>query len=478
MAKIFPIFSKVPSGDDVDTMIEKVEKAVLHMKERSEILSESILVDIHDQNQKQHEKVQAALNMTRDTAVSTSAGLHTVSRQISQIEDTVQPMPHKMEMLQSSMTELREDIATRERFIMDGLSAMGNRGALDAQNWMLRMFAELTQSIETKLNAVEQKQNRLLLGAAQLFDLEERRSRTPALLQMTQQPLLEPNELLVILAVPHEAVSRDLDYIVGQGLHLSSAEQAQAQWLMKMDRFWTWFSSMDSDMLFASGALMDPSQHQFRISSLSVVCATIVASIAQTNSDAIALHYFCAQHVSLNDALSGPQGLMRCLTARLLLELQGKYGALPNLDFLDAISIQKLQHHDVGQLCDLFCRLLVQLQSSTTVYCVIDGICWFERLEMLEDLFKIMQSICDMVDDPGRRVTLKVLLTSPFRSRHIAQGVPTQRKVILQAESLLLGGPLQTMQFGGPELGVMVRQQRHQDRPQPQEEEWTVEDYK
>ncbi|KAL1861691.1 hypothetical protein Daus18300_008659 [Diaporthe australafricana] len=477
MAKIFPIFSKVPSGDDVDTMIEKVEKAVLHMKERSDILREAILVDMHDQNQKHHEKVEAALNMTRATAVSTSAGLHTVSRQISQIEDTVQPMPQKMDVLQSSMAEIRDDIATSERSIMDGVSAMANRGALDAQNWMLGMLAEFRQSFENKLNAVEQKQDMILLGAAQLLDLEARRSRTPALqIQPGQQPLLEPRELLAILAVPLETVTRDLDYVVRQGFHLSPAEQSQAQWLMKMDRFWMWFSSRDSDLLFADGALMDPSQHQFRISSLSVVCATIVASIAQTNSDAIALHYFCAQHVSLNDALSGPQGLMRCLTARLLVELQGKYGGLPNLNFLDAISIQKLQHHDVGQLCDLFCRLLLQLHSSTTVYCIIDGICWFERLEMLEDLFQVMQSVCDMVDDPGKRVTLKFLLTSPFRSRHIAQGVPTQRRVRLQAESLLLGGPLQTMPFGGTGLGAMVRQQRH--RTQPQEEEWTIEDYK
>lgn len=476
MAKIFPAFSKVPSGDDVDVMIEKVKKAVLHMKERSEILAEAILVDIHGQNEKHHDNVQAALKMTRASAVSTSTGLHTVSRQISQIEDTVQPMPHRMEAIQSSMAELKEDIATRERALIDGVSAMANRGALEAQNWMLGMITELRRSFETKLNAVEQKQDRLLLGAAQLLDMEQSRSRTPLLLQPTQQPLLEPKELFAILAVPLEIITRDLDHVVRQGLHLSPAEQAQAQWLMKMDRFWAWFSSKDTDMLFADGALMDPFQHQFRISSLSVVCASIVASIAQTNSDAIAIHYFCAQHVSSNDALSGPQGLMRYLTARLLLELQDKYSAPPSLEVLDANSIQKLQNHDVQQLCDLFCHLWMQLQPSTTVYCIIDGICWFERLEMLEDLFKVMQCICGMVDNPGRRATLKVLLTSPFRSRHIAQGIPAQRRVLIQAESPLLAGPLPAKPFGGPERGGMVRQQRH--HTQPPEEEWTIEDYR
>lgn len=457
-------------------MIEKVENAVLRITERSEILSEAILVDMHEKNEKQHKKVQAALNMNRATAASTSAGLHAVSRQVSQIEDTVQPMPLKMELLQSSMDEFRDDIATRERAIINGISAMANRGALDAQNWMLGMLTELRLSFETKLNAVEQKQDRLLLGAAQLLDLESRRSRTPGLLQPAQQPLLGPKELLTILAVPFEATSRDLEYVVRQGLHLNPSEQGQAQWLMKMDRFWTWFSSTDPDMIFADGGLMDPSQHQLRISSLSVVCATIAATIAQTSSDAIALHYFCAQHVSSNDTMSGPQGLMRCLTARLLVEMQGKYGAVPNLDFLDAISIQNLQHHDVGQLCDLFCSLLMQIKPNATVYCIIDGICWFERLEMLEDLFKVMQSICGMVDDPGRRVTLKVLLTSPFRSRHIAPGVPMHRRIILQAESPLLAGTLQTMPFGGSDLGLTVQQQRH--RTQFQEEEWTIEDYK
>lgn len=460
----------------MDIMIEKVGKAVTNMKERSEILSEAILVDIHEQNEKHHEKIQAALNMTRATAVSTSTGLHNVSRQVSQIEDTVQPIPHKMEALQGSVTDLREDIAMQERAIMDGVSAMANRGALDAQNWLLGMLTELRQSFETKLNAMERKQDRLLRGAAQLLELEELRSRTPRLLPSIQQPLLEPKALLGILAVPLETLTRDLDYVVRQGLHLSPAEQGQAQLLMKMDRFWAWFTSMGSDMLFVSGALVDPSQHQLRISSLSVVCATIVASIAQSNSDAIALHYFSGQHVSSNDSLSGPQGLIRCLTSRLLIELQGKYGAVPNLDFLDVIAIEKLEHHDVEQLCDLFCRLLMQFQQNATVYCIIDGICWFERLDMLEDLFKVMQSISGMVDDPGKRVRLKVLLTSPFRSRHIAQGLHVQRRITLQAESLLLAGTLETLRPGRPDLSVMARQ-RSPHTPS-QEEEWTVEDYR
>ncbi|KAL2275497.1 hypothetical protein FJTKL_02004 [Diaporthe vaccinii] len=474
VAKIFPAFSKVPSGDDVDAMIEKVEKAVLHMKERSEILSEAVLVDIRGQNEKHHERVQTALNMTRATAVSTSLGLQTVGRQISQIEDTVQPMPHRIETLQRSMAELKEDIA-RERLSIDELSAMANRGALEAQNWMLLMYTELKRSFDTKLNAMEQKQDRFFLGAAQLLDLERYTSQTPSLLQSSRQLLLEPEKLLAILNIPQEAFTRDLNHAVRQGLHLRPAEQAQAQWLMRMDRFWAWFSSNDSDMLFADGALMDPFQHQFRISSLSVVCATIVAIIAQADSDAFAIHYFCAQHVSSTDTLSGPQGLMRCLTARLLLELQDKYSAGPSLDFLDAISIQKLEHHDVQQLCDLFCHLLMQLQPSTTVYCIIDGICWFERLEMLEDLFKVMQCIFGIVDKPGSRATLKVLLTSPFRSRHLAQGIPAQRRVMIQAESPLLAGPLPTMSFGGPQRGGMVQQQRH--CTQSQDEELTIEDY-
>lgn len=476
VAKIFPIFSKVPSGDDVDMMIDKVEKAVLNMKERSEILSEAILIDIHKQNAKHHDRLHTALNMTRATAASTSAGLHIVGRQVSQIEDTLQPMPQKMDVLQNSVAELREDIVASERAIVDGVTAMANRGALDAQNWMLGMLTEIRQGFETRLTAMEQKQDKLLRGAAQLLELEQFGSRTPRLLQSTQQPLLGPKQLLEILAVPPEALIRDLDYVVRQGLHLSPAEQGQAQSLMRMDRFWMWFTSVDSDMLHVGGSLMDPSQHQLRVSSLSAVCATIVASITQRNADATALHYFCGLHVSSNDALKGPQGLMRCLTSRLLVELQGKYGVVPNLTFLDAGSIERLQYHNLEQLCDLFCRLIMQFESNTTIYCMIDGICWFERQDMLEDLFRAVQSIHAMVDDPGKRVTLKVLLTSPLRSRHIAQALDMQRRITLQAEPLLLAGALEPLRPGRHDLGITVRPRRA--HTPSQEEELTVEDYR
>lgn len=414
--------------------------------------------------------------MTRATAVSTSAGLQIVGRQVSQLEDTVQPMPQKMDFLQNSVAGLREDIAASERAIVDGVTAMANHGALDAQNWMLEMLTEIRQSFETRLNAMEQKQDRLLRGAAHLLELEQLGSRAPGVYQSIQQPLLEPNKLLEMLDVPPEALSQDLDCVVRQGLHLSPAEQGQAQSLMKTDRFWMWLTSMDSDMLYVGGSLMDPSQHQLRISSISAVCATIVASIAHTNADATALHYFCGLHVSSNDALKGPQGLMRCLTSRLLVELQGKYDVVPNLAFLDGSCIERLQYHSVEQLCDLFCRILMQFQSNSTIYCIIDGICWFERQEMLEDLFKAVQSIHAMVDDPGKRGTLKVLLTSPFRSRHIAHSLDMHRKITLQPEPLLLAGALETLRPGRPDLGITPRTRR--PHTPSHEEELTIEDYR
>lgn len=127
---------------------------------------------------------------------------------------------------------------------------------------------------------------------------------------------------------------------------------------------------------------------------------------------------------------------------------------VPNLAFLDASSIERLQCHNLEHLCDLFCRLVMQFHSSATIYCIIDGICWFERQDMLEDLFKAVQSLHAMVDDPGRRVTFKVSLTSPFRSRNTAHSLDMQRKITLQPEPLLLAGALETLRPGRSDLGI------------------------
>lgn len=255
--------------------------------------------------------------------------------------------------------------------------------------------------------------------------------------------------MLDILAAPFEVATRDLDIVVQEGLHFGPAQQGQTQWLLKKDRFRQWLSANCSDLLLVHGNLTDTSNSGVRISSLSVVSATIATAIAQqANGDAIALYYFCGLRMSSNDDLGGPQGLLRCFTSRLLVGLKAKYDIAASLNLLDGSYLEALQRRDIGCLCTVFRSILVQVPSYATVYCILDGIAWYEKAEMLQDLFSVLQSLYGMVEGASQGSLLKVLLTSPFRSRRIASDMPTARQIFLDPEAMMLEcEPSQRMLF-------------------------------
>ncbi|KAF3769567.1 hypothetical protein M406DRAFT_233886, partial [Cryphonectria parasitica EP155] len=138
--------------------------------------------------------------------------------------------------------------------------------------------------------------------------------------------------------------------------------------------------------------------------------------------------YFCGLHLSSYDDIRGPQGLMRCLIARLLMELDTSGGPSPNLGFVDVPYLEALQRRDITYLCHLFSSIMVQFAPGTTIYCMIDGITWYERSNMLEDLLHITQSLYRLVDGRYSRCRLKVLITSPFRPGQLASGIPAHQQ--------------------------------------------------
>ncbi|KUI57264.1 hypothetical protein VP1G_04593 [Cytospora mali] len=478
VSKIFPIFTNTPSGSNIEVEIESVRKAVSILKERANNLSEGLLVEIHNHGEKTGQQIQAELHTVRRTAVSTLIGTQALSHQVSQVEDIVQPIPEKIEGLQQSLDEFTERFTTGEQATINAMTSMANRAGIEAQNYMLKMLTDVHQRFDMIEDAVRRQEGCLL----QFLEKEDERARTPQL--TPQQGLLSAPGLLEIMAAPPEAVTSDLNFVVQQGLHFGPAQQSQAQSLLKKDRLWKWFSSSRSDLLLVHGNLIDASNDYVRVSSLSVVCATIASAISQRgNYDTIALYYFCGLHMSSIDDISGPQGLIRCLTARLIAGLKARFGIFANLNFLDGPYVEALQRRDVGHLCAVFRSILGQFPPTVTVYCILDGITWYERAEMLQDLFNIVQTLCCLVDGDYGGPVLKVLFTSPFRPRHIASDMPVERQIFLESQVMMLGEPSERVlsSYLGPRnyetpqyvvTGGRVRQISGDE-----EQQWTMEDY-
>ncbi|ROV89590.1 hypothetical protein VMCG_09943 [Cytospora schulzeri] len=480
-AKIFPIFTNALSGSDIDLEIESVQKTVSILKERANILSEGLLVDIHKNGERRGRELQTELHATRHNTVSTLLSTQALGHQVSQVQDTIQPIPDKIEDLQKSMDELAEIFVTGERATINAMTSMANRAGIEAQNYMARHFTAMRQELEANIEDKFQRRERNLL---QFMETEIERSRTPQSTGASQNGSLSAQTLLLILDAPFEAATRDLDSVVREGLHFGPGQQGQAQWLLEHNRFWQWFSGGCSDLLLVHGNLTGPSNDSVRISSLSVVSATIASAISQQeNGDAIALYYFCGLRMSSIDDLSGPQGLIRCLTSRLVVGLKARYGIVANMNVPDGTYVEALRRRDVRYLCEAFRSVLVQFPPSATVYCILDGIAWYERPEILQDLFNIVQTLYGLVEGAYQGPVLKILLTSPFPSRSIASGMPATRQIFLNPEAMMLEceqsermlfSHLGTRTYEVPELAVSRGDRRN---PNHEDEQWTEDDY-
>lgn len=416
-----------PSGSEVDQLIAKVRRAAANLTRRTDLLVEGTIVA----TRRLAEKSILEHEATRQNTMSTLIEARGISQQVLEMSEAVKPLPGQIKELQHTVEELKDEMSHLEREAVNALTSMANHAGVDAQNWTKRLLDEIWQGVEARMRIMAneaQKREQRLLMVMQDLETEIERARTP---QLPSNATLSTSEILGILAVSPERITADLKLIIQGSALLDPASQLEAQSLLNIDRFWQWFSSASSDLLFVHGSLVDDPT-EARISPISPVCATMVAAIIKTHPSAVSLYFFCGFHMDFGDNLKGPQGLMRCLISKLLVEASTRHPMGLTYGFADLSSTDGLRHHDMSELCSLFRRIIMQLPRDAVVYCIIDGVSWYERLEMLEDIFLVMQTLSGLVDDPYLRPALKVLLTSPFPSKRIAPGIPTQRRVFLR----------------------------------------------
>ncbi|KAM7183494.1 hypothetical protein V8F33_013541 [Rhypophila sp. PSN 637] len=188
-----------------------------------------------------------------------------------------------------------------------------------------------------------------------------------------------------------------------------------------------------------------------------------------TFSPSIVLTYFCALHTSSDDPLSGPQGLLRCLTTQLLLSLLSNDLINPSapLDLPDLASPgtqdglasedDLLNSLNIHALSRLFSALVNTLPASTPIFIIIDSLSSYERDELNAESGGTLRQAYDAVlealiasMDAGNLETggncVRIVITSPTRSRWLfGEGMddfdgPKSGKGELGLEGYLLEG--------------------------------------
>ena len=173
-------------------------------------------------------------------------------------------------------------------------------------------------------------------------------------------------QLRTLLDVPDEKDARDLEQVSRLGKHGPSSSHTKSFWLLSHSSFRTWLKSNESQSLLLDGN--NPTSE--RISASSIVCATLLQSLKESQQ-ATPISFFCSLHTGESASLRGPQGLMRNLLHQLL-PIQDF-----DLSFINDSYAEKVYSQDLLCLCDLFERLVNQLDEDRVLFCIIERVASF-----------------------------------------------------------------------------------------------------
>ena len=225
--------------------------------------------------------------------------------------------------------------------------------------------------------------------------------------------------LLDILDINHGHEAYDLSMILRQSSEFDTASKSLLATMLANPRFQRWITAGEADLIYIEGHL--DSANFGKTSPISYICANLVL-LFKDQLDTMMLHFFCGQHVASYDGLQGPKGLMRSILAQFL-EIWAD-GPLDNIDLTDFHENHELTPMHV--LCRIFDQVVRQAPMHATIYCIIDDLTQLEKNHWAEDYSSLLHLFTNLIKYEGSGPKVKVLVTSPTRSRWLRDVVQEQ----------------------------------------------------
>jgi hypothetical protein len=242
------------------------------------------------------------------------------------------------------------------------------------------------------------------------------------------------DDLFMLLNLPDPLyLPKDIDQVFRTRHSLGNKALGQAAWLLNMIRFQIWVQSWNGmpDIVLVNGHLTGSTPG--RVSALSVLAASF--SCIKHGDHFVILSHFCGLHSDPKDPISGPRGMLRCLTAQLIFFHRRQMGHIDTI--LDPTVLSLIASQNIDGLCELFQLLFCQLPLGFTVYCVIDNISEFEtNLAGWEtELCRVVDFLNYMVFAFQGKAVLKVLLTATTKSIKVYRQIDPANSIDLSPGS-------------------------------------------
>ena len=269
-----------------------------------------------------------------------------------------------------------------------------------------------------------------------MFQAMQPKISVPQLIALLDLELLDPSVDPVERAL--ERIRAERDFVVFFGRALSPHRQSGISFIMQNPQFQDWFKSMTSQTLVINGMDMssDPAE---MVSPLSYMSAMLLQTISRLNY-AYPLAFFCRLHSDPEDRLQGGSGMMRSLIAQVVLALANTQQH-PDLSFLGYLEIEAIQAKDPSALCRLFEELLKRIGVGI-VFCMLDGVSWFENEPHLAGIYVIMQflnSLVGAIEASKSGLVFKLLVTSPITSQYCKDWFPNRVELYTPGTTLMDG---------------------------------------
>ena len=217
----------------------------------------------------------------------------------------------------------------------------------------------------------------------------------------------------------------ELAYVLAEGRDLNSLSQARGSHLITTSWFLDWATSSSSARLYVNGN--DDDDGDEAVSAMSLACANFVKYVEENETRARVVSFFCGLHVEPPNKYLGIKGLLMSLITQLLYNYPS---VTPNID--DEIMAKVSKTNDDDMLWAFLRDVVRKLPEKATVYCIIDGLHFFEKPEWESKMRFIIVEIERLTRDRAFRAAFKILLTSSINCPYISELFPERQRHTLR----------------------------------------------
>ncbi|KAI0907574.1 hypothetical protein F4823DRAFT_602606 [Ustulina deusta] len=280
----------------------------------------------------------------------------------------------------------------------------------DMQNALLSLLGQLSENLENARRERDEFEKRIEENTfRQAQQATYYHTYVFPTLQQRPPPGPSREDILNLLDTP-AFHNDDVGHILDTRELIPSEDRVRSERVLTAREFRSWMIAPNSQELLIHGDFAGTRY----ISGLSWLCCSILQALQQTGR-LYSLVFFCGRHLGAADPHVGGRGIIRSLLSQLLCQQP------PHTTQDQAINWELIQAGDIQHLCLLFHSTLRQLPPESVVFCIIDGIKYYERDQYVDEMSEVLRFLLDLTQGGQVQYIFKILITSPSPTTMVRQ---------------------------------------------------------